>query len=275
MRATPRPRPGTALTPRLVLSLAAGLLAASTLGAQEAAPVTSDTAATAGNVAPGPFLSESFGPGLREHVPVLLVPGWNDEGEDLAPLRRRFLDAGWPEERVVALGFEDPVGSNVEHAAEIAVAVEELRTATGAPAVDVVAHSMGGLAVRRLLLEGDPPIRKVVFLATPHRGTVTAYMAWGEGGEEMQPGAEFLLDLNRELLPHRNVRAMSVRTPMDLRIIPGESAQLPGAVNREVCCPTHRGLLEDPETFELVRGFLEARWTPVPVVAGEGGERDR
>lgn len=211
-------------------------------------------------------------PADRERAPVLLVPGWNDRAEDLAPLRDRFLEAGWPEDRVVALEFEDPVGSNVEHAAEIALAVQELRERTGAPAVDVVAHSMGGLAVRKHLVEGATGIRKAVFLATPHRGTMTAYLAWGEGGEEMQPGGPFLLDINRELLPHRNVAVLAVRTPMDLRVIPGESAELPGAVNREVCCPTHRGLIDDAETFELVRDFLEARWSPVPVAAGEGGE---
>lgn len=249
-----------------LLALLPGLVLMPALVAQEAVPPGTTSTATL------PGFPGSLFPGSRDHVPVLLVPGWNDRAEDLVPLRRRFLEAGWPGERVLALEFEDPVGSNVEHAEEIAAAMDAFLERTGATAVDVVAHSMGGLAVRRYLLEGSPRIRKVVFLGTPHRGTVTAYLAWGEGGEEMQPGTEFLMDLNREFLPHRNVRTMAIRTPMDLRVIPGESAELPGAVNREVCCPTHRGLIDDPETFQLVRGFLDERWTSVPFVAGEGGE---
>lgn len=262
-------RPTTRLPPMTgpaLLVLLAAFAAVLALAAQEAERPTR-TPATAVPARFGSLL-----PASQEHVPVLLVPGWNDRAEDLAPLRGRFLEAGWPEEGVEALEFEDPVGSNVEHAAEIAVAVQALRERTGAAVVDVVAHSMGGLAVRKHLVEGATGIRRVVFLATPHRGTMTAYLAWGEGGEEMQPGGPFLLDINRELLPHRNVGVMAVRTAMDLRVIPGESAELPGAVNREVCCPTHRGLLDDAETFELIRGFLDSRWSLVPLVAGEGGE---
>lgn len=263
MRSTNRFRPLAGLWPLVLLP---GLVLIPALAAQEAVPPGATSTATL------PGFPGSFFPASRAHVPVVLVPGWNDRAEDLVPLRRRFLEAGWPGERVLALEFEDPVGSNVEHAGEIATAVEALLERTGASAVDVVAHSMGGLAVRKYLMEGSRRVRKVVFLGTPHRGTMTAYLAWGEGGEEMQPGAEFLMDLNRAFLPHRNVRTMAIRTPMDLRVIPGESAELPGAVNREICCPTHRGLIDDPETFQLVRGFLDERWTSVPIVAGEGGE---
>lgn len=266
MRSTNRFRHVTGLW---FLVLLPGLVLLPALAAQDAVPSDRGEASPA---TAAPWIHGPLFPASQEHVPVLLVPGWNDRAEDLVPLRRRFLEAGWPGERVVALEFRDPVGSNVAHAEEIGAAVDALLERTGAAAVDVVAHSMGGLALRKHLLDGAPRIRKVVFLGTPHRGTVTAYLAWGEGGEEMQPGTEFLLDLNRELLPHRNVRVMAVRTAMDLRVIPGESAELPGALNREVCCPTHRGLIDDAETFELVRSFLDDRWTSVPGVAGEGGE---
>ena len=85
-------------------------------------------------------------PPASAQVPVLLVPGWFDTERDLAALRIRLLSAGWPVESVVALTFVRPTGSNEEHAEEIAEAVRALRESTGAPKVDVVAHSMGGLA---------------------------------------------------------------------------------------------------------------------------------
>lgn len=196
-------------------------------------------------------------PGARD-VPVVLVPGWYDEAADLAPLAERLAEAGWPGERVRAVSFKDPVGSNQDHALEVAAAVSELRAATGAEKVDIVAHSMGGLAVRHYLATGEQAeaTRRVVFLGTPQRGTWVAYMAWGEGGQEMEPESEFLSELN-ELSPvPEAVEALTIRTPVDTHILPGENATLPGVPDVTVCCPTHRGLVDDDETFRLIHMFL-------------------
>ncbi|MEK7576084.1 MAG: hypothetical protein AAB482_00135 [Patescibacteria group bacterium] len=49
--------------------------------------------------------------------------------------------------------------------------------------VDIVAHSMGGLVARSYIeVYGSRGIRKVAFLGTPHRGSVSVYKYW-EGGE--------------------------------------------------------------------------------------------
>lgn len=193
-------------------------------------------------------------------VPVLLVPGWSDEARQLRSLRERLIGAGWPGERVLAMEFRDPVGSNREHARELSDALEGLLERSGAPATDVVAHSMGGLALRYLLArEGAGPVRKVVFLGTPNRGTMAAHLAWGAGGEEMEPGSPFLDSLNALPAVPKTVEALSLRTPLDLRVLPGESALLPegeNVRNVEVCCPTHPGLVDDPEVFRIVRRFL-------------------
>lgn len=192
--------------------------------------------------------------------PVLLVPGWSDGVEELDPLRKRLFGAGWSPDSVVAVAFDDPVGSNTDHAAELAVWVEGLVRATGAEKVDVVAHSMGGLALRRYLLDGGADrVRRAVFLATPHRGTVSAHLAWGDGARQMEPGSRFLLDLLRGRALPPGVRAITVRTPLDLHVIPNESATLPGVPNLEACCPTHAGLLDDEGTFKMIRRFLESR----------------
>ena len=192
-----------------------------------------------------------------EPVPVLLVPGWGDREEHLAELRARFTAAAWDDEHVLALSFEDPVGSNRDHAREIAEAVLRLKARTGAEEVDVVAHSMGGLATRYYLLNGGAVhVRKAVFLATPHRGTISAHFAWGEGAREMEPQSPFLLGLLRAQPIPDGVRAITIRTPLDLHVVPPESATLPGVPGLEVCCPTHAGLLEDEATFELIERFL-------------------
>jgi triacylglycerol lipase len=197
-------------------------------------------------------------------VPVLLVPGWFDTDRDLAALRIRLISAGWSSDYVESLSFHDPTGSNVDHAAEIAAAVEVLRARTGAPQVDLVAHSMGGLATRRYLLDVDAGrVRRVVFVGTPHRGTLTAYVAFGKARDEMIPGSPFLDSLNARPAVPEGVDAITIRTPMDTAILPGESATLEGYRDHQVCCPTHAGLLRDLEVFRLIRRFLSDGPGPV------------
>lgn len=190
-------------------------------------------------------------------APVLLVPGWGSNERALAPLALRLVASGWSPELVTALDFVDPFGSNLEHAREIAAAVDTLRARTGAARVDIVAHSMGGLATRLYLEDGGAAfVRRVVFIATPQRGTWTAYLAFGHSRDEMIPGSEFLESLNRGPAVPPGVEALTVRTWIDAHIVPETSATLPGVPDLRVCCPTHRGLLADTEVFRAIRAFL-------------------
>ena len=199
---------------------------------------------------------EPTAPPPRTSVPVLLVPGWFDTARELAALRIRLSAAGWS--HVETLSFADPTGSNRQHAAEIDSVVSELMERTGAPEVDIVAHSMGGLATRWYLkTRPEAPVRKVVFLASPHRGTLSAVLAWGDGSDEMLPTSDFLESLNAGPALPEGVSALTIRTPVDTHIFPATSATLPGVPDRSVCCPTHAGMLHDEQVFDLVSEFLE------------------
>jgi pimeloyl-ACP methyl ester carboxylesterase len=196
-------------------------------------------------------------PPRNSSVPIVLVPGWFDTGRDMATLRIRLIGAGWAPERVLALTFRSPTGGNRAHAQELGAAIEALRETTGADQVDIVAHSMGGLATRWYLARTpDAPVRRVAFIASPHRGTYAAYLAWGEGRADMVPGSPFLDSLNARPAVPAGIEAITVRTPVDTHILPGESARLPSVPDFEVCCPTHAGLLRDLEVFQIVRRFL-------------------
>lgn len=195
------------------------------------------------------------GPG---DVPVVLVPGWLDTGRDLAAMRIRLLGAGWPPGYVETITFAEPTGSNREHAEELARAIDDLLGATGADSVDIVAHSMGGLATRWYLrTQNGAPVRRVVFIGSPHRGTLSAHLAWGGGREEMMPGSPFLDALNAAKPVPDGVEAITIRTVVDTHVVPGESASLPGIPDYELCCPTHAGLMHDDEVFRIVLEFLE------------------
>jgi len=192
-------------------------------------------------------------------VPVLLVPGWFDTDRDLAALQVRLVAAGWPSEHIDAITFEDPTGSNRAHALQIASAVAGLLERTGAGAVDIVAHSMGGLSTRWYLrTHAAAPVRRVVFLASPHHGTLSAHFAWGDGRDDMLPESPFLDTLNTGRALPEGVEAITVRTLLDTHVIPPESATLQGVPDHLVCCPTHDGLLRDREVFQIVRDFLVA-----------------
>ena len=249
-------RRALAVAGRAVLALALGgsLTAAALIGPEVG--VTEGPAvgaeAPASNLAPG----SPAAPAAGTDVPVLLVPGWLDTARDLAALRIRFFAAGWS--HVETLTFRDPTGSNRDHALEIDSVVTRMLAETGAEEVDIVAHSMGGLATRWYLLTHHPaPVRRAAFLGSPHGGTLTAHLAWGAGGDEMTPGSDFLEALNDAPPVPEGVEAITVRTPIDTRVVPAESATLPGIQDHTVCCPTHPGLVRDDEVFRIVLDFLE------------------
>jgi len=176
----------------------------------------------------------------------------------MLPLEQRLVRDGWGGEEVMRLEFADPAGSSVDHALELEVALKGLATRTGADEVDIIAHSMGSLAVWVYLQSKGNPlgIRRVVFLAAPFQGTLTAHLAWGEGGREMVPGSDFLKGLQAGSSPQRWVEVLTVRTPLDLTVVPWEGSTLMKSRDRLICCPTHQGLLDHEETFTMIRDFL-------------------
>lgn len=222
------------------LWLAAGLLLGSILGFAQEGPRVPGV-----DVAP-------------DRRPVLLVTGWLGRTLDMMALKERLVRDGWAEQDVFPVEFVDPVGSSVDHAAELDRVLQSVLDETGVREVDIVAHSMGGLAVWVLLQEKGTllPIHRVAFLATPFQGTVTAYLAWGEGGPEMVPESDFLQRLQRGGWPQSWVNALTIRTPLDLTVVPGYGATLLGIGDRVICCPTHQGLLDHEETYVIVRDFL-------------------
>jgi triacylglycerol lipase len=192
-------------------------------------------------------------------LPLLFVPGWSDRAKRLDWLRQEFVRAGYAASHVCVLDFRDRFGSNIEHAFEIARAIEELRASTGTDRVDVVAHSMGGLALRYYLHfhGGAGIVRRVVFMGTPHRGTWLAYLGWGKGAREMRPGHPLLQSLGRLPSVPAGVSALCIHTPMETRVLPRSSALLADARNTRVWSASHPSLLRSRKVFAAIRAFLQ------------------
>lgn len=189
--------------------------------------------------------------------PVLLLPGWRDGARALGPLARSLVTAGWPAELVRPVSFRDPFGSNVAHAAELADALETLRHEAGGR-IDVVAHSMGGLALRYYLKERrDHGVGRAVFLATPHTGTWLAWLAFGRARPELMRNSGLVRSLGP--LPP-DVPAICIHSPWDLRVLPRHSARLDGVPSMEIRGVTHRGMLRSRRVHAAVRAALTEGW---------------
>jgi triacylglycerol esterase/lipase EstA (alpha/beta hydrolase family) len=187
-----------------------------------------------------------------------LVPGWSDRADRLHWLRDQLVTHGWSAGQIALVDFRDRFGNNREHSAEIGSVIGELVRRTGSGRIDVIAHSMGGLALRHFLKSTNgSSVRRVVFTGTPHAGTWAAYLALGGGARDMRPGSDFLRELARYPLLPPGVEALCIHTPTDTRILPQRSALLSGVRGRRVWCLSHAQLLRSRRVFAAIRTFLE------------------
>jgi len=206
--------------------------------------------------------------------PVLLVPGYGGSTASLEVLARRLRAAG-RDARVVPM----PGGGTVdlgEQAGALARAAEA-EIDRGAPSVDVVGYSAGGVVARLWAADdgGRALARRVVTLGAPHHGTEVAALAGSllpgqcpAACRELIPDSELLARLNRDETPD-GPAWVSVWTTQDQVVTPPDSARLDGAVNipvQGVCPDAVVGHSELP-TSRLVQALVLAALAPTPPVA--------
>ncbi|MEQ0562269.1 lipase [Amycolatopsis sp. NEAU-NG30] len=196
--------------------------------------------------------------------PVLLVPGYGGGQGALNELAAKIRQATGRSTEVLTLAG-DGTGDLVEQAAVLADAVERAYE-QGAPSVDVVGYSAGGVVARLWVSRegGDHHARRVVTLGAPMHGTGLA----AAGGAlvpgacpaacvQLAPGSSLMQELAKEPIPP-TLPWLSVWTERDETVTPPDSARLDGAVNVSLqqLCPgnpaTHGDLPTDPAVTELV-----------------------
>jgi triacylglycerol lipase len=131
-----------------------------------------------------------------------------------------------------------------------------------AQAIDLVGFSMGGIVCRYYLqrLDGLRRVERFVSLASPHRGTWSAFLRNNTGARQMRRGSRFLEDLNRDAAVLDRIRATSVWTPWDLMILPASSSALGRAIRVPVAA--HALMPRDRRVLELVRRLLDEDMSP-------------
>jgi triacylglycerol esterase/lipase EstA (alpha/beta hydrolase family) len=195
--------------------------------------------------------------------PVLLVPGYGGSPASLSVLAARIRASG-RSATIVALP-DDGTGDLVAQAATLAGSVARaLRT--GAPSVDVIGYSAGGVVVRLWVARygGVHSTRRVVTLGSPLHGARIAAVgsavvpdACPVACQQLVPGSSLLDELDGTPLPP-GLPWLSVWSEDDRTVTPPDSARLAGAVNVAVqnVCPDqqvqHSQLPTDPMVTGLV-----------------------
>lgn len=121
-------------------------------------------------------------------------------------------------------------------------------------ALSIVGFSMGGLVARSYLRQFGQPgkIPAVITIASPHHGTLTAFLNGKTGIRDMRPGSPFLLALENDHLRFPETRWITIRTPLDLMIVPSTSSALPWAKNLVVPALAHPLLGRDSRVIARV-----------------------
>jgi triacylglycerol esterase/lipase EstA (alpha/beta hydrolase family) len=205
--------------------------------------------------------------------PVLLVPGYGGGTASLDRLAETLRATGR-----TAIVIHLPGGGTGDlrvQARAVGVAARSA-LAGGAPSVDVVGYSAGGVVVRLWVRDdgGAAVTRRVVTLGSPHHGTDVAALAVAVVGSacptacrQLTPGSPLLDRLNAADETPAGPRWESIWTTGDELVTPADSARLTGAVDvavQDVCRGrqvTHGQLPTDPAVQQLV---LEALGTEPP-----------
>lgn len=168
----------------------------------------------------------------------------------------------------VAVNLEPVFGSIDRYVTTLDEAVRRLE-ALGGPTPVIVAHSMGGLAVRAWLRDraADRRVHSVITIGTPHRGTWLARLALTANARQMRPTSAWLRALNADEPRSRRALFTCFYSHCDNIVFPAAGALLPGADNRHVAGIAHVHLaFHDSVLNEVLRR--------VDLTAGTGSASD-
>lgn len=168
----------------------------------------------------------------------------------------------------VAVDLEPVFGGIECYTTAIDAAVRRVEVATGRPPI-VVAHSMGGLAVRAWLTSCDAAsrVQHVVTLGTPHHGTVLARLAIVANARQMRRHSPWLQRLAHSEPGGRYGLFTCYFSHCDNIVMPATSATLPGADNRHLSGVAHVQLATDERVFGEILGLLRPSPPEAPPVA--------
>jgi triacylglycerol lipase len=197
---------------------------------------------------------------------VVLVHGFVCNRGLWNPWMHRMRAAGTP---FIAVNLEPVFGSIDDYRATIDAAVQRLWSLTGLAPV-VVAHSMGGLAVRAWLasVAADDRVHRVVTIGTPHSGTWLARFAVPPNARQMRQHSAWLEHLASMETEARRARFVCFYGHCDNIVFPPSTATLAGADNHHLRAVAHVHMASHPAVFSEVE-----RWLASPASVADAAVR--
>jgi pimeloyl-ACP methyl ester carboxylesterase len=171
--------------------------------------------------------------------PIVLVPGLADNMAVFTRLRVALEDCGVGP--VVAFAYSPLIGDVRSVAVRLAEQVEQLCAITGACRVRLMGHSLGGLIARYYVqrLGGHARVDLVVTVATPHRGTMAAWLLSPLPlVRQLRPDSALYAEL-AEAAPTCRTRFVTFSSGADAVILPARNGQLdhPDLSTRNIVLP--------------------------------------
>lgn len=175
------------------------------------------------------------------------------------PWLRRLHKHGIP---FIAVNLE-PVFAGIDsYVSTIEAAVRGVEAVTGCRPI-VVAHSMGGLAVRAWLAAArtDTLSQQVITIGTPHRGTELARFALAANARQMRRQSAWLRALEQRERGELFASFTCYYSHCDNVVMPASTATLPGADNRHLPGVAHVRMASDERIFQdlLDRALRDAQ----------------
>lgn len=197
---------------------------------------------------------DSIPESITNHRGVIFVHGFFCNRGLWNPWMASLRSIGIP---FVAVNLEPVFGSIDNYAEMIEAAVQRLELVTTMAPV-VIAHSMGGLAVR-VWLRGDgntARVHHVVTIGTPHRGTWLARFGRTVNGKQMRVNSAWLKALSHPDGHDRYAKFTCLYSNCDNIVFPFETATLPGARNLHVPGIAHVQLVFHALTLPEIRKWI-------------------
>ncbi|MEQ1567030.1 MAG: alpha/beta fold hydrolase [Myxococcota bacterium] len=193
---------------------------------------------------------------------VVCVHGYSQNASNFHGLRQSLERAGYP---TVGLSLGYLLAPMTWYAHRLEQKLDAQLERDGAQAIDVVAHSMGGV-VLRMVLARRPDLRErigtVITLGSPHRGTAAARgIPLLPEVRALKRRSKLLAELPQlpEMLPR--ARLVSIAGTADTVVYPLDTALVPGTHHVVLPGVGHAGLLASEVAWEAVRKALDAAET--------------
>jgi triacylglycerol esterase/lipase EstA (alpha/beta hydrolase family) len=184
---------------------------------------------------------------------VLMVHGYGCNRAMWLKFSRGLALHGYASE---AINLEPPLGSIDDYPALIEIGLKALIAKTGAEQIAIVAHSMGGLAIRAFLSVSTPEqnkrIFKVITLGTPHQGTVHAALGQGKNTHQMRRKSAWRDELAARERTTDIAKLVCILTHHDNIVAPQALQTLAGAKTIELYGIGHVALAYSDEVLQLV-----------------------